>query len=118
MAKKVIILVRSCPYGMATAAEAYRAAIGLGAMEHEVSVIFIQDGVFAALKGQKPQEISMSDVSKAYSGIGEFGVKTYITESCIKARNIARDELVFGTVIDLKAVKELVDNSDFALSFS
>ena len=118
MAKKVTILVRSCPYGIATAGEAFRAASGLGGLDHEVSVVFIEDGVFSAIEGQNPAVIEMQDVSEAYKSIGEFNAVTYIAEESLRLRGIAKDRLKFGEVVNFARIKQLIDSSDSVLSFS
>ena len=118
MSKKVLILVRTCPYGNATAGEAFRMASGLAGMEHDVEVVFMQDGVFSAVKWQKPEIISMSDISKAFGAIGEFGAKTYIVKECTVKRNIKPDDIAFGDFIDYSQLKRMIDVSDFVFSFS
>lgn len=118
MPKKVVILVRSCPYGIATAGEAFRAASGLAGLDHKVNVIFIEDGVFTALKGQNPEIIDMPDVSQAYKEIGEFGAETWIAKRCMEIRNISLNDLEFGKVANMRDIKQMLDAADSVLSFS
>ena len=116
--KKVVILLRTCPYGMATAGEAFRAAIGLAGLDHDVSMVFIDDGVMAGIKGQNPAVIEMQDVSQAYQELPEFGGKNYFVKECLERRNINPDDLPFGEVIDMNRVKEMIDSADVVMSFS
>jgi sulfur relay protein TusC/DsrF len=117
MAKNIVVLVRSCPYGIATAAEAFRAASGLAAMDHTVSVLFVQDGVFTAKPKQAPKTIGMQDISQAYAAIGDVGAKTFILDSCLDKRGIGHDDLAFGEVVDFGRIKAMIDSADVVLNF-
>ena len=118
MPKNVVILIRSCPYGIATAGEAYRIASGLAAMDHKVNIIFIEDGVFTGFGNQKPEIIEMQNVSLAYKGISEFGAETYFCEECMTERKIKSEDLSFGQIIKILEIKKFIDNSDVVMSFS
>ncbi|MFW9967542.1 MAG: DsrE family protein, partial [Candidatus Thorarchaeota archaeon] len=48
--RKVLILVKSRPYGEITNFEGWRAAVGMFGMDHEPTLLFMGDGVFSLLK--------------------------------------------------------------------
>ena len=48
--RKVLILVKSRPYGEIINFEGWRAAVGMFGMDHEPMLLFMGDGVFSLLK--------------------------------------------------------------------
>lgn len=116
--KNVVILLRTCPYGMATAGEGFRAASGLAGIGQNVSVVFMEDGVLAGVKNQNPDIISMQNVSQAYKELPEFGGQNYFLRDSLEERNIKPDDLEFGEIIDNDKLKEMLDTSDVVMSFS
>ena len=94
MTKKVLIMIRKSPYGTVYAAEAIRAMMGLASFEIPVEVLFIHDGVFVALKGQKPEAIEMKSLGGVLPSLKEMDIeKFYVCEQSLKERNISADDL-------------------------
>ncbi|RKZ28133.1 hypothetical protein DRQ26_01720 [bacterium] len=118
MAKKITILVRSCPYGMATSAEAFRGVVGLAGMDHKVKVVFVDDGIYSLKKDQHPEIIEMKDISKGYATIGDFDAENYILEEDMKERNLSPDDFALGNIINKDELKKIIDDSDVVMSFS
>ena len=125
--RKVSILFRKAPYGSVNNVEGFRVctalaaygAIGREQSEIDTNAIFIDDGVFAALKGQDPKGIGLPPEESAYKKLVDLDVKLYILEEALRERGIAREDLIETeyTIIDRSMLSELISQSDFTMSF-
>jgi len=116
--KKVCVLVKSCTYGMASPGEAYRAIIGLAGMDVDTSAVLVDDGVFAAIKGQDPSVIEMQSLELAYKSIGEFGAKLYIHKESMEKRGIKKDEIIEANMLDTDALRKMINEADAVITFT
>ena len=116
--KKAIVFVRSAPYGVATSAEAFRAIIGIAAMGIHTDVIFADDGIYVGMKNQKPEDIGMKNIGAFYSNLKEYDVKAYFLSECLALRDLDKDDILFGEVIDRSTLKDMIDSSDVVLQFT
>ncbi len=100
MPKKVLIMIRKSPYGTVYAAEAIRAIMGLASFEVDVEVLFIHDGVFVALKDQKPDAIEMKALGQVLPDLKEMDIeKFYVCGQSLKERNITVDQLTIDAQV-------------------
>lgn len=116
MEKRIILLVRTCPYGFSTALEAYRLAQAVG--EQDTRVVFIEDGVFVGLYNQKPDAIGMHHIRKTFEMLKDFGAKVYLVDKYLEERNIPASELTFGEVINEHTLKGWIDTSDYIVNLT
>ncbi|MFX1520883.1 MAG: DsrE family protein [Promethearchaeota archaeon] len=107
MPESVVILFRNAPYGTVFNAEGFRVCTGLTALDVETHAVFMQDAVYTLLKGQKPEEIHMSDLSKAIEPMIEFEVSVYILKESLEERGINEDELIENDGIQFISKGEL-----------
>ena len=54
MGNTVAVLMRKAPYGSVYTAEGFRSMMGIGVFEMDIDVVFVDDGVYALVKGQNP----------------------------------------------------------------
>ena len=59
MGNKVAVLMRKAPYGSVYTAEGFRSIMGVGVFELNIAVVFVDDGVYALIKGQDPSALDM-----------------------------------------------------------
>ena len=114
----IVFLIRTCPYGMASAAEAYRAVIGVAGMGLDTKAVFVEDGVYSAVKNQKPETIDMHPIVEAYKQVGEFGAKLYVHKESMEERGISADELIEAEIIDTEMLREIIKNAKHIVTFT
>lgn len=85
MKKNVVTLIKSNPFGWKTF-EALRQAVGM-AMDHNVNVIFIKDGVFT-LTDWKPQMIGVQSSDKSLEALGMLNAKIIVEKESLSERGI------------------------------
>ena len=117
--RNVTFLFRKAPYGSVNNVEGFRLCTALAAMEIYTNAVFIDDGVFVALRGQDPKGIGLPPIDVAYGRLVSLEVKVYILEEALKERGISKEQLIDieCRLINREQLAELISESDFTLSF-
>ncbi len=115
---KAVFLIRTCPYGMASAAEAYRAVIGVAGMGIETKAVFVEDGVYSIVKNQNPEGIDMHPIVEAYKQVKEFGAELYVHKESLEERGLSPDELIEAKVINTEELRKLIEDTDKVITFT
>jgi tRNA 2-thiouridine synthesizing protein C len=131
--KKLMYLNRKAPYGTIYAWESLEVVLIGAAFDQEVSLVFLDDGVFQLVKGQDTSGIGMKNFSPTYRTLGDYEVKNiYVDRDSLEARGLNQEDLVqiawedFETeeeienivqIIDADRVRALMDESDAVFSF-
>ncbi len=131
--KKFMYLNRRAPYGTIYAWESLEVVLIGAAFDQEVSLMFVDDGVYQLTKGQDPSGIEMKNFSPTYRTLGDYGVRhMYVDKASLEARGLTQDDLVavawedweteeevenIVEVVEADKVAELLDDSDVLFSF-
>ena len=92
--KKFMYVNRKAPYGTIYAWEALEVVLIGAAFEQDVSVAFIDDGVYQLMKGQDTAGIGMKNFSPTYAALGDFEVtKIYVDKDSLEERGLSLDDL-------------------------
>lgn len=131
--KKLMYLNRKAPYGTIYAWESLEVVLIGAAFDQDVSLLFVDDGVFQLKKGQDTAGIGMKNFSPTYRTLGDYEVKNiYVDRDSLEARGLTQDDLVaiawedFETeeeienivqIVDADRMRALMDESDAVFSF-
>jgi len=131
--KKFMYVNRKAPYGTIYALESLEVVLIGAAFDQDVSLAFIDDGVFQLAKGQKTQGIGVKNFSPTYKALGDYDVnKIYVEKESLDARGLTIDDLMpliyededddyaekpSIRVISAAEMAELLDQQDVVLSF-
>ena len=64
------------------------------AFDQDVSLAFLDDGIFQITKGQDTDGIGMKNFSKTYTALGDYEVtKIYIEKESLEERGLTLDDL-------------------------
>ena len=92
--KKMMYINRKAPYGTIYAWESLEVVLIGAAFEQDVSLAFLDDGVFQLTKGQNTKGIGMKNFSPTYSALGDFEVnKIYVEKESLEERGLTLDDL-------------------------
>lgn len=92
--KKFMYVNRKAPYGTIYAWEALEVVLIGAAFEQEVSLAFIDDGVFQLTKGQDTAAADMKNFSPTYSALGDYDVnKIYVEKESLEERGLTLEDL-------------------------
>ena len=117
--KKFMYVNRKAPYGSIYALESLEVVLIGAAFEQDVSVVFMDDGVFEIVKGQDTAGIEMKNFSPTYRALEMYDVeKLYVTKESLDVRGLTEaDLLVDVTVMSAAELADLMEEQDVILSF-
>jgi tRNA 2-thiouridine synthesizing protein C len=131
--KKFLYLNRRAPYGTIYAWESLEVVLIGAAFDQEVSVMFLDDGVYELTKGHSTAGIGMKNFSPTYRTLGDYEVKNiFVDRDSLAARGLSEDDLVavawedidtgeekenIVEVVDAARVAELMEETDCIFSF-
>jgi len=131
--KKFCYVNRKAPYGTIYAWESLEVVLIGAAFEQDVTLVFMDDGVFQLVKGMNTKGAAMKDFSKTYSALGDYDItKIYIDKESLDERGLTLDDLQHLTwedenedwaekdsihLVDRKALGALLEEQDVVLSF-
>ena len=99
--RKFIYVNRKAPHGTIYAHEALEVVLIAAAFEQDVSLAFIDDGVFQLKKNQDTSEIYTKNFSKIYSALEMYDVeKLFVEKESLHSRGLTEDDLS----VDVKVI--------------
>jgi tRNA 2-thiouridine synthesizing protein C len=117
--KKFMFVNRSAPYGTVYALESLEVVLISAAFEQDVSLVFVEDGVWQLKKGQQSKGIETKNFSPTYRALEGYDVeKLYVEHESLAARGLTEDDLIVDvTVLSSAELGRLMDEQDVVLSF-
>ena len=117
--KKFMFVNRKAPYGTIYALESLEVVLISAAFDQDVSLMFLDDGVYQLAKGQKTDGIEVKNFSPTYRALEMYDVeKLYVSKESLAERGMTEDDLLVPVeVLDATQVGELMDEQDVILSF-
>ena len=117
--KKFLYVNRRAPHGTVYAHEALEVVLIGAAFEQDVSLAFIDDGVFQLKKDQDTSEINTKNFSKIFAALEMYDVeKLYVERESLESRGLKEDDLsVDVKVIDSSEMKKLITDSEVIFNF-
>jgi tRNA 2-thiouridine synthesizing protein C len=124
---------RRAPYGTIYAWESLEVVLIGAAFEQDVSLAFVDDGVYQIMKNQDTSELGIKNFSPTYSALGDYDInKIYVEKESLEERGLTLDDLLPLTwededddwaekdsirVVTAEELKALFDEQDVLLSF-
>ena len=133
MAKKFLYVNRKAPHGTVYALESLEVVLIAAAFEQDVSLAFIDDGVYQLMQNQDTSQIGVKKFSPTYRALGDYEVnKIYVERESLEARGLTQDDLMPLTwedededwaekdsihVISSGEMADIIEQQDVILSF-
>ena len=117
--KKFLYVNRRQPHGTVYALESLETVLIGAAFDQDVSMLFIDDGVYQLKKEQSPDVMEFKNFSKTYKALEMYDVeKLFVERESLEERGLGVDDLLIDVEVIASAdVKALVDQNDVILSF-
>jgi tRNA 2-thiouridine synthesizing protein C len=111
--RRVLVLIKSKPFGKILNFEGWRAAVGMFGMDHESTMLCIGDGVYSLLKNMDDMPIRMfKSVFKSFDG------RICVSNKSLDERQINHEELIEeAEIMDEEGVANLLNENEIILSF-
>lgn len=119
MAKKFMLVNRKAPYGSIYALESLEVVLIAAAFEQDVSLAFVDDGVYQLKKGMQTKGIATKNFSPTYRALEDYDVdKLYVEAESLAMRGLNAGDLITDVkVIDSAELAALMEQQDVVLSF-
>ena len=92
--KKFLYVNRKAPYGTIYALESLEVVLIGAAFEQDVSLAFLDDGVFQLTKGQDTGGIGVKNFSPTFRALGDYEVtKLYVEKESLAERGLTEGDL-------------------------
>ncbi len=117
--KKFLFVNRKAPYGTIYALESLEVVLITAAFDQDVSLAFLDDGVYQLKKGQQTKNIDTKNFSPTYRALEGYDIeKLYVEKESLESRGMTEDDLLVDvTVLSRKEMGELMNQQDVVLSF-
>ena len=117
--KKFMFVNRRAPYGTIYALESLEVVLITATFDQDVSLAFLDDGVYELVKGQDTQAIGIKNHSKTYRALDGYDVeKLYVERESLAARGLAESDLLVPVkVLSSAEMADLMAEQDVLLSF-
>lgn len=130
--KKLMYINRRAPHGSNYAQEGLEVVLIGAAFEQDVSVAFIDDGVFQLKMDQDTKGIGVKNFTATYRALGDYEVrKVYVEQESLTQRGLVAADLMplvyedendgkekpLIEIVDKDALAELIAQQDVLLNF-
>lgn len=117
--KKFMFVNRKAPYGTIYALESLEVVLITATFDQDVSLVFIDDGVYELVKGQQTKGIAIKNFSPSYRALEGYDVeKLYVDRDSLAQRGLTeKDLLVPVELLDAQQMGQLMQQQDVILSF-
>jgi tRNA 2-thiouridine synthesizing protein C len=117
--KKFMYVNRRAPHGTIYAQESLEVVLIGAAFDQDVSLVFVDDGVYQIRKDQDTSAIETKNFSKTFRALEMYDVeKLYVEKESMEARGMTEDDL--NVPVEVKTSEEigrLMEEQDVILSF-
>jgi tRNA 2-thiouridine synthesizing protein C len=117
--KKVMFVNRKAPYGTIYALESLEVVLITATFDQDVSLVFLDDGVYELMKGQNTKALGIKNFSPAYRALDGYDVeKLYVERESLEARGLSEAQLLVDVeVLSSAEMGELMGEQYVVLSF-
>ena len=108
---------RRAPYGTIYALECLELVLVTSTYDQDVTVVFVDDGVYQLKKNQQTAGIGMKNFSRTYRALDDYGVeKIYVERESLEARGLSPDDLVIPVrVLAADELREIMARQDVVI---
>lgn len=131
--KKFLYVNRKAPHGTVYALESLEVVLIGAAFEQDVSVAFIDDGVYQLMRNQDTSGIGVKNFSPIYRALGDYEVnKIFVERESLEYRGLTKDDLMPLTwedenddsaekesiqIVSSDEMADIIEQQDVILSF-
>ena len=117
--KKFAFINRKAPYGTIYALEALEVVLISAAFDQDVSLVFMDDGVYQLKKGQGTKAVGMKNFSPTYRALEGYDIeKLYVEKESLESRGLTEEDLIVDVeVLTAEEMATLMDEQDVVMSF-
>ncbi len=131
--KKLLYVNRKAPHGTIYALESLEVVLIGAAFDQEVSLAFIDDGVYQLLVNQDTSGIGVKNFSPTYKALGDYDInKIYVEKESLDLRGLGKENLMPLTyededddwaekdsiqIVSSEVLADIIDKQDIIFNF-
>jgi tRNA 2-thiouridine synthesizing protein C len=117
--KKFLYVNRKAPYGTIYALESLEVVLISAAFDQDVSLAFLDDGVYQLVKGQHTKGIDVKNFSPTYRALEGYDIeKLYVEKESMEARGLKENDFIVPVkVMSVQELADLMLTQDVIMSF-
>jgi tRNA 2-thiouridine synthesizing protein C len=93
--KKFLYINRKAPHGSIYAQESLEVVLIGAAFEQDVTLAFIDDGVYQLMQNQDTSGAGVKNFAPTFRALGDYDVRQiYVEEESLKLRGLGKDDLI------------------------
>jgi tRNA 2-thiouridine synthesizing protein C len=131
--KKFLYVNRKAPHGSIYALESLEVVLIGAAFEQDVTLAFVDDGVYQLVKDQDTGAIGSKNFSPTYRALGDYDInQIYVEQESLELRGLSKDDLMPLTwededddwaekdsihVVSSAELAEIIEQQDVILNF-
>ena len=117
--KRFMLVNRKAPYGTIYALESLEVVLIGAAFDQDVSLVFLDDGVYQMKRGQQTQGVGQKNFSPTYRALADYDVeKLYVERESLEARGLTVDDLLVPVqVLGAAELGALMERQDVVIAF-
>ena len=117
--KKFLYVNRKAPYGTIYALESLEVVLITAAFDQDVTLAFLDDGVYQLVKGQHTKGIDVKNFSPTYRALEGYDIeKLYVEKESMETRGLKESDFIVPVkVISAQELADLMLTQDVILSF-
>ncbi len=116
--KRFMYVNRRAPHGTIYAQECLEVVLIAAAFDQDVSLVFVDDGVYQLKSNQDTTAIGTRNFSRTYGALADFEIeKIYVEKESLQARGLTVKDLVIPVeVIDANKLSDIMAMQDVVIS--
>ncbi len=117
--RKFMFVNRKAPYGSVYALEGLEVVLISAAFDQDVSLAFLDDGVYQLVKGQDTKAIETKNFSPTYRALEDYDIdKLYVERESLESRGLTPEDLLVPVkVVPAAELAKLMGEADVLISF-
>jgi len=117
--KKFLYVNRKAPYGTIYALESLEVVLITAAFDQDVTLAFLDDGVYQLVKGQHTKGIDVKNFSPTYRALEGYDIeKLYVEKESMETRGLKESDFIVPVkVMSAAEIADLMLTQDVILSF-
>jgi len=86
LVKKILLVIKSAPYGSGRAAEGFRMATAMIAMDVLPQILFVDDGVYCLVRNQKPEAVGLISFGERLKTLADLVGLNALSDSMVQRK--------------------------------
>ncbi len=113
--RKITVIIRNTPLNTSRNSEALRMSVGMTLQNENITVIFLEDGVWSASQELDPRQINSPDTTEALETLQALKVKLLAEKKAVEKHRIKLREGIQQA--SLEEIASILTESDIVIPF-